>query len=91
LNALIEAASKALAADPRLKGHHARVVRARRVAVALAVEAGFVPEQIAMALGVTDRAVRRLAAAPCLPVDLRAAKRSIAISVALLRRRLKAA
>src|SRR5690606_6732314 len=55
LAALVHAAGRAVAADPSLADNEAPTVRARRVAVVLAAEAGFATERVADVLGCTGR------------------------------------
>lgn len=57
---LTAAAAAAVAVDALLRGNQPAVASARRVAVRLATKAGISAEEVAWALGVSTRAVRRL-------------------------------
>jgi REP element-mobilizing transposase RayT len=61
---LIDAATASAAAEPGLRGHGARAVAARRAACRLARQARIPKSELAWLLGITPRAVDRLAAHP---------------------------
>ena len=65
-SSLCAAAAAACCTDPDLKGNRSHIVRARTVATSVGRGAGIPAGELAYALGITRRAVRRSAA---LPVD----------------------
>ena len=64
LPSLVEAASHAVCAPPRLRGRTPREVRARAAVVALGRVAGFRGTDIASTLGITSEAVRKIGLRP---------------------------
>jgi len=83
---IVAASSAAFAAPELLSGRAAVIARARRCAAQLGHEVGLAAKEIAWALSVTPRAVRRLRA-PALPAtDLRAARIRLALEAAATQR-----
>ncbi len=62
---LAEAAASACCADPALTGRSGEVLAARNAASQIGVQCGIPNSELALALGVTERAVRRAATRPC--------------------------
>lgn len=76
---LVFAASMSTAADPLLRGNGSRVVLARTVAARLGAAVGIARAELAWALDVTPRALRRIEERPVAPEQVDAARRCIAL------------
>lgn len=79
LGDLVACATRVTAADPALSGREPAVVRARRLAAALAREAAFPSEAVANVLGCTRRAVQIAWSVGADPADVAAARLDLAI------------
>lgn len=80
---IVDASAAAVAADPSMRGIRADVVRARRASAQLGTSVGLSSAEMAWALGITARGVRKLAHEPCDAGAVSAARMQIAIAHAV--------